>query len=38
VCSQDDGKTWSTPWVIDDPKVYFVPRAKMARQSSTDRR
>ena len=26
VCTQDDGKTWSTPWVIDDPKVYFVKR------------
>ena len=38
VCSQDDGRTWSTPWVIDDPKVYFVPRAKMARQPSADRR
>jgi len=22
VCSVDDGKTWSTPWIIDDPKVY----------------
>ncbi|WP_437201636.1 hypothetical protein [Planctomicrobium sp. SH664] len=22
VCSADDGKTWSTPWIIDDPKVY----------------
>jgi hypothetical protein len=26
VCTQDDGKTWSTPWVIDDPKVYFIKR------------
>ncbi|MEW4488066.1 hypothetical protein AB1L42_08290 [Thalassoglobus sp. JC818] len=23
VCSADDGKTWSTPWIIDDPKVYY---------------
>ncbi len=30
VCSRDDGKTWSTPWVIDDPKVYFVKRPQMA--------
>lgn len=22
VCSYDDGKTWSTPWVVDDPSVY----------------
>ena len=38
VCSQDDGKTWSTPWVIDDPKVYFVPKAKMAQQPESSRR
>jgi hypothetical protein len=25
VCSGDDGRTWSTPWVIDDPTVYVVP-------------
>jgi hypothetical protein len=30
VCTRDDGKTWSTPWVIDDPKVYFVKRPQMA--------
>jgi hypothetical protein len=24
VCSGDDAKTWSTAWVIDDPKVYVV--------------
>lgn len=23
VCSADDGVTWSTPWIIDDPKVYW---------------
>jgi hypothetical protein len=23
VCSADNGQTWSTPWVIDDPKVYY---------------
>ena len=34
VCSQDDGRTWSTPWVIDDPKVYFVKRPQMATQQS----
>lgn len=22
VCNMDDGKTWSTPWVIDDPVFY----------------
>ena len=25
VCNGDDGRTWSTPWVIDDPKMFFVP-------------
>jgi hypothetical protein len=30
VCTRDDGKTWSTPWVIDDPKVYFVKRGQLA--------
>ena len=23
VCSGDDGNTWSTPWIIDDPKVFY---------------
>jgi hypothetical protein len=25
VANRDDGRTWSTPWVIDDPTVYVVP-------------
>jgi hypothetical protein len=24
VCSGDDGKTWSTPWIIDDPRIYYA--------------
>ncbi len=24
VCSSDDGKSWSTPWILDDPTVYLV--------------
>ncbi|MBT5020410.1 hypothetical protein OAH05_00135 [bacterium] len=24
VCSADNGKTWSTPWIVDDPKVYYA--------------
>lgn len=23
VCSADDGKSWSTPWIIDDPSVFY---------------
>jgi hypothetical protein len=26
ITSRDDGKTWSTPWVIDDPAVYVRRR------------
>jgi len=25
ICSGDNGKTWSTPWIIDDPTVYYAP-------------
>jgi hypothetical protein len=24
VCNRDDGRTWSTPFVIDDPQLYLV--------------
>ncbi|MEW4526630.1 MAG: hypothetical protein ACF8PG_01105 [Maioricimonas sp. JB045] len=23
VCSADNGQSWSTPWIIDDPQVYY---------------
>jgi len=26
VVNQDDGKTWSTQWIVDDPKVYVATR------------
>ncbi|NDC62953.1 MAG: hypothetical protein EBZ59_02980 [Planctomycetia bacterium] len=38
VCTKDDGRTWSTPWVVDDPKVYFVKRPQMATRPATTRR
>jgi len=38
VCTQDDGKTWSTPWVIDDPKVYFVKRQVAATPTAPTKR
>lgn len=25
VANLDNGRTWSTPWVIDDPMVYVIP-------------
>jgi hypothetical protein len=37
VCTQDDGKTWSTPWVIDDPKVYFIKRQIATTKAPTKR-
>ncbi|MCH2115240.1 MAG: hypothetical protein MK171_10070 [Pirellulales bacterium] len=30
VCNRDDGKTWSTPFVIDDPKLYVVHPDRVA--------
>jgi hypothetical protein len=38
VCTKDDGKTWSTPWVIDDPKVYFVKRQVAATPKAPTKR
>jgi hypothetical protein len=38
VCTNDDGKTWSTPWVVDDPKVYFIKRQVAAVPNTTKRR
>ena len=37
VCTKDDGKTWSTPWVIDDPKVYFIKRQMATVTAPTKR-
>lgn len=39
VCSADDGRRWSTSFVVDDPKVYVLrPASKMATTQSTQRR
>lgn len=24
VCNQNDGRTWSTPFIIDDPAIYSM--------------
>lgn len=37
VCNLDDGHTWSTKWIIDDPTVYYVPD-ETATTSATTRR
>jgi hypothetical protein len=26
IVNHDDGQTWSTPWIIDDPAVYYIPK------------
>jgi hypothetical protein len=26
ICNIDNGKNWSTPWVVDDPTVYYTRR------------
>ena len=35
IMSEDDGKTWSTPWVVDDPKVYFIKRQVAAAPNTS---
>jgi hypothetical protein len=31
--SADNGKSWSTPWIVDDPTMYWNrPSAASARQ------
>jgi hypothetical protein len=29
VCNRNDGRTWSTPFVIDDPKLYVVDATRV---------
>ena len=38
ICSPDDGRTWSTSFVVDDPKVFVVrPVGKLATKGTTVR-
>jgi hypothetical protein len=30
VCNKDDGQSWSTPWVIDDPRLYVLNDSRIA--------
>ena len=34
VVNQDDGRTWSTRWIVDDPKVYLATRPYSAPQTA----
>ena len=39
VCSADDGRRWSTEFIIDDPKVYVLrPKGQLASGNTTTRR
>jgi hypothetical protein len=39
VANRDDGRTWSTAWIIDDPSLYFVRRGSYSYpNNSTVRR
>lgn len=33
VCNRDDGRTWSTGWIVDDPKVYLRQGARAVAQN-----
>ncbi len=37
VCNRDDGSTWSTPWIVDDPSIYVGGTSEVARRSSAQR-
>lgn len=30
VCNKDDGRSWSTPWVIDDPQLYVLNDSRIS--------
>jgi hypothetical protein len=37
VCNRDDGRTWSTGWIVDDPAVYFIATGGINAQRSQGR-
>lgn len=38
VCNMDNGRTWSTPWIVDNCELYFVPTGKQAKAGTKSRR
>lgn len=38
VCNQDNGRNWSTKWIIDDPAIYYVGNGGLAHGSAPMRR
>lgn len=37
VINGDNGKTWSTPWIVDDPKVYVLQAGRLASNPKSNR-
>jgi len=37
ICSGDDGKSWSTPWIIDDPVIYYGQSQRGQPQQTAQR-
>lgn len=35
ICSADNGKSWSTPWIVDDPKIYMGAGSMASGRSRT---
>lgn len=35
VVNSDDGKTWSTSWIVDDPKMYVIQGQRAAQRPAT---
>jgi len=33
IVNQDDGQTWSTPWIIDDPSLYYIDDTQEAQKA-----
>lgn len=38
ICSADNGHSWSTPWIVDDPKIYMGAGGRMASRSNRSTR
>jgi hypothetical protein len=36
ICNRHDGRTWSTPWIIDDPSLY-IAHGRVATRASGKR-
>ena len=38
ICSADNGRSWSTPWIVDDPKIFMAAGMQSAGRRSRTRR